>query len=71
MDGTVARTSRLPAPSPSAARLRRTSPLSALMNTQQDRESIQKLLAAEPGRTWRPAEICSALHFRGKQIKQL
>lgn len=41
------------------------------MNTQQDRESIQKLLAAEPGRTWRPAEICSALHFRGKQIKQL
>ena len=41
------------------------------MNTQHDRDAILKLLAGEPDRTWRPAEIVAALHFRGKQIKQL
>ena len=41
------------------------------MNIEQDFTEIQALFAREPEKTWQPREICAALDFRGKQIKQL
>ena len=41
------------------------------MNMERDRDAIRQLLAGESERTWRPPDICRALHFRGKQVKQL
>ena len=41
------------------------------MNTDKDRDAIQKLIAGTPDQTWRPPDICRALEFRGKQVKHL
>ncbi|MFZ4397365.1 MAG: hypothetical protein ACOYOU_17260, partial [Kiritimatiellia bacterium] len=41
------------------------------MNQEKDHTDIQALFAQDTEKTWRPAEICAALAFRGKQIKQL
>jgi len=41
------------------------------MNIEKDRADIQALFARDPEKTWQPKEICTALEFRGKQIKKL
>ena len=41
------------------------------MNIEKDRIAIQALFAREPEKAWLPKEICTALEFRGKQIKHL